>query len=193
MRTLSKEDIRRVADEFFAVFSAQRARAFREGGKHHLLEVVVIHLRLGKPLPQWTKDALFEAYNAQPKSWDDVFGRPPGSRFKTKEAGRLHAEVTRAKEHQATDTGLFDEVAKKLGMSAGTTSRRYYAQRHVFDGFDDVADAFEVPLEERDEWLDIILLGWALRSTSPASWELLKTRLKNEKEGSACKQRTSQK
>jgi hypothetical protein len=181
MRKLSKEDIRRIADEFFAVLFDRGEQAFRAGDKSQLLGVVAICLGTDKPLPQWTKDALFEAYSSRPKSWDDVFGRPPGPRLKTEEAVRVHLEVTCAKEHQATDLDLFDEVAKKLNMSAGTAKRRYYDLRHIFDGCQDIADTFEVPLDELEEWSDIILLGWTLREASPAAWELLKTRLKNEK------------
>jgi hypothetical protein len=106
---------------------------------------------------------------------------PPRSGFKTKEAGRLHIEVTRAKEHQATDTDLFVKVAEKLNSSAGTVKRRYYNQKHVFDGFQDIVDTFEVPPDELEEWSDIVLLGWTLREASPTAWELLKTRLKIEK------------
>jgi len=98
--------------------------AFRGGDKSALLRTIFLHFRYGEALPKWTHDAFIEAYQFQPKCWDDAFGRPDGKGAQKKEEVKAFYVASNNPNKHVDD--LLEEIANKIRKSVGTAKRRYY-------------------------------------------------------------------
>ena len=58
-------------------------KSFKDGNKSALMGALYISLINGRLPPPWALQALVESTIADPKSWDEVFGRPRGSVFRS--------------------------------------------------------------------------------------------------------------
>jgi hypothetical protein len=66
-------------NKILAIWSQRDEILYRRGGDRTLLlKVMEMYLASGRLPPKWTREAFLEAYYSRPKSWDDVFGNPPG-------------------------------------------------------------------------------------------------------------------
>ena len=94
------------------------------GNTKSLFKVLYFHLANGTLPPEWARDALCEAYDAEGfdvQSWDEIFGEPPGRKTKRQrkeaeayfEGQRLHRRYG----HKITDdSDLFPELGKILAF-----------------------------------------------------------------------------
>jgi hypothetical protein len=118
--------------EIYGPFFEKVERLFHNGDKHVLLSVIAQCVLLKLPVPDWARSAFLDAWVSQPKSWDDVFGRPlPKGKSSTiarkhdeKEDG-IVVDVGTAK--APIDEDLFKKVGKKYNISGATAKRIYYA------------------------------------------------------------------
>ena len=156
---LSKEKLREAADIFFEENSRLSEQAFRKGDKGQLLRTMSQYLGLGKPIPQWAREAFLEACHYQPKCWDDVFGQPTRKGAQKKEEGQAYFEASELhKQCLKIDTPLFEKLAKKMHTSAGTAKRRYYGRKDTFDQIQNIIDELGLGPEEIRKWGDVIYL-----------------------------------
>jgi hypothetical protein len=144
--------------KILAIWSQRDEILYRRGGDRKLLlKVIEMYFASGWLLPKWAREAFLEAYYSYPKSWDDVFGKPPRrdtpeqARIKqevvnvAREVRRLHAEG----EGDPIDDGLFEKVAEKLGMRAGTVKNwRYYGK---YGEYRKKLEAVEAATREREQ------------------------------------------
>lgn len=126
--------------KILAMWSQRDEILYRRGGDRTLLlKVMEMYFASGMLPPKWAREAFLGAYYSYPKSWDDVFGKPPRrdtpeqAKIKeqvvdvAREVRRLHAEG------HPIDDGLFEKVAENLGMPAGTVKNcRYYGKYGEF-------------------------------------------------------------
>jgi hypothetical protein len=125
------------------ILSAAWEIMFRKGERSALLLAVKHHLEYGEPLPEWAKIAFLEACYSDPKSWDDVFGRPGGDKWRLEEEFAVAAEAAKVQfpgcpQHPRSRTkadSLFRDVATRLGMKPGTVKTRYYSGAREFTDF----------------------------------------------------------
>jgi hypothetical protein len=113
-------------------------RSFEAGDKSKLLWTIYACLDLRRPIPEWTRAAFLEAYEAEIRSWNEVFGQPnPKSMHlqSNKRNAQLRwpvierVEALRA-ERRKVNPDLFNQVAKDLKISSGALAREiYYANR----------------------------------------------------------------
>jgi hypothetical protein len=97
---------------------------YRAGQKDRLLEVIGISFIHGVLPPPWAREALNEAFQSTPNSWDDVFGRPIPKGKSAKAARRERATgprvitaVERARKRGTKFPQAFDEAAKSPELS----------------------------------------------------------------------------
>ena len=106
----------------------------------------------GEPVPQWLRDALYEAVRqadmSEIDSWDAVLGPPmltgagrPArgkTRRRLKQDGRLPVRIydlvtQLTQQGRSVDNGLFKEVAEKLGVGRKKTEDTYYRTRAIVE------------------------------------------------------------
>lgn len=120
-------------DWTFGEFSKSTEAAFRGGNKSALMDALYVPLSNGLLPPPWALQAFTESIFGDPKSWDDIFGRPPKRRIPETvqafiEGNKLHAEGCKK-----DDSSLFPALANRLSaasgkrFSAGKAKQRYYA------------------------------------------------------------------
>ena len=104
--------------------------AYRRGNKQALMAALQIHFGLrqpaGLPPPEWLVQEFNAACLSNPKSWDDVFGKPV--RGKGKET---YTAFLVAQEHRGA--GARDKIAAiadKICKSEGTARALYYGDAH---------------------------------------------------------------
>jgi hypothetical protein len=119
------------------IFTRSAKVAVELGDSKRLMQVLYFHLANDTLPPEWARDELCAAYDAEGldvQSWDDVFGKPPGGKTKRQvkeeiayfEGKRLHG---RAGHKIADDSDLFPELGKILGVSAGMAKEYYYGYK----------------------------------------------------------------
>ena len=124
------------------VLSAAWEIMFRKGERSALLLAMGHHIEFGEPLPEWAKTAFLEARDSDPKSWDDVFGRPGGDKWRLKEEFAVATEAAKLQfpgcpQHPRSRTkadALFRDLAARLGMKPGTV-KRYYSLPREFTNY----------------------------------------------------------
>src|SRR5262249_50286423 len=99
-----------------------------------ILPYIAICLKQRKMPPPWAAWLLTNALDKHPKTWDDVFGRPSYHRdtWRLFEEWRIVSEAV----HMILEGGrkidaisFFEDLAARVGMSAGTVKRRFYTKR----------------------------------------------------------------
>jgi hypothetical protein len=171
-------NLRKVCDAYLEDRSYGMMQAYRKGDKRQLPAAVALCHFLGVPRPPWVEDALVEAFISSPKCWEDVFGRSHGLGAEEEELRRVWSEVSALREKGVMTTDVFDNVAEKLNMSAGTARRRYYDKKPSVDTAQAVLDGLGLRLEEIEEWPGVLYFGLLLHYLHPEVWELLKTMVK---------------
>jgi hypothetical protein len=99
---------------------------YRRGEKEALMSAVQLCFGLwlptGKPPPEWIWREVDKAILANPKSWDDVFGKPVKSNWE-----RAHTAFSVVQEKQGVRKGeIVATIANKIGRSEGTARALYY-------------------------------------------------------------------
>jgi hypothetical protein len=100
--------------------------AYRQGEKEALMAALQIcfgvWLPAGLPPPEWIWREVDKAVLANPKSWDDVFGKPVKSNWE-----RAHTAFSVVQENQGASKGeIVATIADKIGRSEGTARTLYY-------------------------------------------------------------------
>ena len=106
-------------------------RRYRNGEKSALIATISTCLSFGIEIPAWARDALGDSYRDAPKSWDDVFGRPPKRGAVMQQRRDLEFRVIVRIENlreQGWPVGsdLFDKVGKEFGFSAESVRDSIY-------------------------------------------------------------------
>jgi hypothetical protein len=131
-------------------FAAVAKFAFYLGTKKALPLVLRTYLGWGMLPPKWAQEELVNAYSADVKSWDDVFGkRSKDKRSRTGEKAYREGEKLR-KQHgykRSDDSPLFPELGKILGVS-GSRAKDYYYSKAKKEADDILAVAEELQLPE---------------------------------------------
>jgi hypothetical protein len=117
-------------------------RSFEAGDKSTLLWTIYACLDLGRPIPEWTRAAFLEAYEAadrfEIRSWEEVFGRPvpksmhlqPNMRNAQLRWRVIERVQALRAEAWKVNNDLFNQVAQDLKISSGALAREiYYANR----------------------------------------------------------------
>jgi hypothetical protein len=153
---LREEKVRVAVRVALNIISEMGKAAFLSGERCFLLNVVSAHIKMNEPLPAWASTAFLEAFESDPKSWDDVFGRPRGAgrRWREESDVATEAEIMILLEGRKVDAcSFFEDLAARLKMSAGTAKRRYYSDVRKFS--DRVRT--ELGMEEIDNRLVFVL------------------------------------
>jgi len=114
------------------VFSNSTEKSFKDGNKSALMDALYISLTNGRLPPPWALQALMEGTIADPKSWDDVFGRPKRIRFQELQRARDEGDRLHAEGYKKDDNSLFPALADRLSaaggkrISAGKAKNLYY-------------------------------------------------------------------
>jgi hypothetical protein len=108
------------------------------GNKAALLMAVYQCALMGKPLPEWLRQAFIETYESaaryEIRSWDEAFGRPQvqGAHLNPrKEYADLRYEIAlrvalRTPEKEPIEPDLFDKIGAELGIGKTKASDIYY-------------------------------------------------------------------
>lgn len=129
---------------------------YKSGDKAALIEAIYMCANAEIPLLQWIEKAFRRGYqqvlslNLQSNSWDDVFGKPlpKGSHLNALKKHRnmrpvvwgevrklINAGIINKKgvtTLRPIDSGLFEEVGKKLGLGKTLTEDLYYEFKNNF-------------------------------------------------------------
>jgi hypothetical protein len=123
-------------------FEKALKRSFEAGDKSTLLWTIYACLDLGWPIPEWTRAAFLEAYEAahrfEIRSWDEIFEKPVPKSMHLKTERRNaelrplileRVEALKAKAWKVNND-LFNQVAQDLKISSGALAREiYYGNR----------------------------------------------------------------
>jgi hypothetical protein len=131
----------------------EREMRFKAGDKRALLEAMAICSEMGRPFPDWVREAFLIAFHSIPKSWDKVFDRPllkgawaSKARMwrKIQSALYLRVKEMRAQDVPIDDEQMFAPVAEEFHVSAATAKRMYYDYDHrVGASFQQVQQAIQ--------------------------------------------------
>jgi hypothetical protein len=128
----AQDFLRAMLDWVAGKFSKSTEASFRNGNKSALMDALDVSLSNDLLPPAWARQALTQSVFGDPKSWDDVFGRPP--KYRIPEMARAFAVGTKlhAEGYKKDDNSLFPALAEHLSaagtcMSAGKAKGLYYA------------------------------------------------------------------
>jgi hypothetical protein len=108
-------------------------KRFEAGYKMYLMETLLMFFDCDSAPPPWAREALSDATRSDPKSWDDVFGKPVKRNadqaiMAVEEGMKLCAEG-----YKRDDNQLFPALAERINkargtnISAGTAKNRFYS------------------------------------------------------------------
>ena len=129
----AQDFLRAMLDWVAAEFSKSTEAHFRNGNKTALMDALYVSLSNGLLPPAWARQAFTQSVFGDPKSWDDVFGRPP--KYRIPEMARAFAVGNKlhGEGYKKDDNSLFPALARRLSaavgkrISAGKAKGLYYA------------------------------------------------------------------
>jgi hypothetical protein len=114
-------------------------KRYEAGDRTALMGTLFMYSNAGDfVLPQWVQQALYDAVIGQPKSWDDVFGRPRKNTYEVAFANR-EALKLRAEGYKKDDNSLFPELAKRMNKTLGTNISSGTAKNRCYEVPRDIA------------------------------------------------------
>jgi hypothetical protein len=114
-------------------FAKSTEGAFGEGNKAALMDALYVSLSNGFLPPEWALQAFTESAFVDPKSWDDIFGRPPRRRIPKMYQALVEGNKLYAQGYKKDDSNLFPALAERLSavngerISAGKAKELYYS------------------------------------------------------------------